>query len=102
MFKQTYLSNLHRSHSSVRTLTAMLFLLAVLPVTSGTIYTDEPPPLPRKEWVGKTKLNYNALHDDYADVLVCLYVPVGVLGLYIWLASVLMALSSIYQAYCDR
>jgi len=80
----------------------MLFLLAVLPVTSGTIYTDEPPPLPRKEWVGKTKLNYNALHDDYADVLVCLYVPVGVLGLYIWLASVLMALSSIYQAYCDR
>ncbi|KAI5795999.1 hypothetical protein FPQ18DRAFT_423310 [Pyronema domesticum] len=58
-----------------------------------------PDPLPRKSWAGKTQLDYDVLHQQYASVLVCLYIPVGVYGFYVWLATTLMVINSALGAY---
>ena len=49
-----------------------------------------PPPLPEREWVGKTSLNYTELHSKYSEVLTCLYIPTGVLGYFWWFSASLM------------
>jgi len=97
MSKQTYPLS---QHSPAPSLAEALFLLAATPVTSRTV--DIPPPLPEHEWVGKPHLNYTQLHQEFVDVLICLYIPVGVLGLYMWLSSVLMVVSSLYQAIRNK
>ena len=49
-----------------------------------------PPPLPEREWVGKSNLNYTELHGKYSEVLTCLYIPTGVLGYFWWFSTSLM------------
>ena len=39
-----------------------------------------PAPLPERQWVGKTGVNYTELHNEWAPVLSCMFIPVGVLG----------------------
>ncbi|KAF8249165.1 hypothetical protein K440DRAFT_641519 [Wilcoxina mikolae CBS 423.85] len=79
MSQQTYFSTLHHTFSSTRTLAVMLWLLSVLPMASSI---NVPPPLPAR----------------YAEVLVCLFIPMGVFGFYAWFASVCMVLLSIFDA----
>ncbi|KAF8248596.1 hypothetical protein K440DRAFT_679036 [Wilcoxina mikolae CBS 423.85] len=95
MFRQTYFSTAHHIASSIRTLAAMLLLLAAIPTATST---NVPPPLPEHEWVGKSSYNYTALHAHYAEVLVCLYIPVGVFGFYYWFVYVLIILYSLFNA----
>ncbi|KAF2256946.1 hypothetical protein BU26DRAFT_499536 [Trematosphaeria pertusa] len=57
-----------------------------------------PPPLPESEWIGKSELNYTALHQKLAEPLGCLKIPMGVLGFYVYLALHVVSINSIYQA----
>ncbi|KAF8535480.1 hypothetical protein BDD12DRAFT_808543 [Trichophaea hybrida] len=99
MFRQTNFSTAHHIVSSIRTLAVMLLLLAAIPMATST---NVPPPLPEHEWVGKSSYNYTELHAHYAEVLVCLYIPVGVFGFYYWFVYVLIILYSLLNAiYTD-
>ncbi|KAF2681171.1 hypothetical protein K458DRAFT_433711 [Lentithecium fluviatile CBS 122367] len=57
-----------------------------------------PPPLPESEWVGKSELNYTALHQKLAEPIGCLKIPLGVLGFYVYLALRVVSGCSIYLA----
>jgi hypothetical protein len=73
----------------------IILLLAVLPVASSISVL---PPLPENEWVGKSHFNYTELHAHFAEVLVCLYIPVGVFGFYYWFILVLITIFSTCSA----
>ena len=77
----------------------LLYILISIPVT--TAYTRSgyvvPPPLPENEWVGHTNLNYNLLHERFVETLTCLYVPIGVLGTYMWLSMIIVAVCCILK-----
>ncbi|KAF8542425.1 hypothetical protein BDD12DRAFT_825028 [Trichophaea hybrida] len=88
----------HHTYSPIRTL-AILLLLVFLPVVSSI---NVPPPLPEHEWVGKSHYNYTALHDHFAEVLVCLYIPVGVFGFYYWFIYLLVIAFSMIDAVPKR
>ncbi|KAF8249166.1 hypothetical protein K440DRAFT_641520 [Wilcoxina mikolae CBS 423.85] len=96
MFKRTYFPMPLRAYSPIRTLVVAIFLLlAVLPVASSI---KVPPPLPEHEWAGKSSYNYTELHAHFAEVLVCLYIPVGVFGFYYWFVFVLIIIFSLSNA----
>ncbi|KAI5803598.1 hypothetical protein DFH27DRAFT_556336 [Peziza echinospora] len=64
------------------------FFLLLAPVEAKAFNRSDyklPDALPKHKWVGKTNLNYTALHDDYVEIFMCLSVPVGVLGSFYWL-----------------
>ncbi|KAI5789784.1 hypothetical protein DFH27DRAFT_572106 [Peziza echinospora] len=79
--------------------TVFLILVAIIPkvVADDANPGNIPPPLPEHKWVGKTRLNYTALHHDFVETLVCSKVPVGVFGYYMWLISSLTAALLIRQ-----
>ncbi|KAF8249162.1 hypothetical protein K440DRAFT_641516 [Wilcoxina mikolae CBS 423.85] len=93
MSKQIYSSS---QCSSLLSLAVVLLLLAATPVASRPI--DIPPPLPEQ----KTLLNSTELHKESLDALGCLYIPVGDLGLFIWLSSVVLVTTALYDALCHK
>ena len=60
--------------------TAIILVLSA----SGALGQRLPPALPEPEWVGKTNVNYTQLHNEHGHLLLCMYIPVGVLGFYVW------------------
>ncbi|KAF1835818.1 hypothetical protein BDW02DRAFT_596922 [Decorospora gaudefroyi] len=63
-------------------------------VNSSTL----PPPLTESESVGKTELNYTALHQKLAEPIGCLKIPLGVLGFYVYVALHIVSGCSLYLA----
>ena len=62
---------------------SVLVGLLLIPLAQGQGNDDSryiPPPLPERQWVGKTGVNYTELHNEWAPVLSCIFIPVGVLG----------------------
>lgn len=74
---------------------AIILLLAVAQATDSNS-TDLPPPLPQSQWLEKSTLNYTALHETLGEALLCLDIPVGVLGFYVYTVQHLMIFLSIY------
>jgi len=79
----------------------ILLLLAVSPVVS-TNATELPPALPESEWTSKSALNYTSLHDTLGQSLLCLDIPVGVFGFYLYTAQHLMIYLSMFLMIRER
>lgn len=60
-----------------------------------------PQPIPEDQWIGKTSLNYTALHDEYAELVTCLYIPVGVLGFYQSIFPLIGCIEEMYTLYSN-
>jgi hypothetical protein len=80
----------------------VLLFLAFARTTEAAFSISIPASIPDLEWVGNSKLDYQKPHDDYAEALICYYIPVGVLGFYLWFVTFIVTILSILQRFKQR
>ena len=78
-------------------------LLAIVPQIGAVpfvTYTKQiPGPLPTGAWVGKSSVDYNATHEKYAEVLVCIWIPLGTFGFCYWFSILFVNIGNLLKTY---
>jgi len=81
----------------------LIFLLIsqIGAVPAAALNKTVPAPLPTEAWVGKTSVDYNEKHEKYAEVLVCIWIPLGSLGFCYWFSLLLGAFALLIKEFPD-
>jgi len=89
------------SRLSAHVLLILLVISQMGAVPAAALKKTVPPPLPTEAWVGKSSVDYNKKHEKYAEVLVCIWVPLGSLGFCYWFSLLLGAFALLIKEYPD-
>ena len=70
-------------------------------VPAAALTKTAPAALPTESWEGKSSVDYSKSHDKYADVLVCIWIPLGTIGFCYWFSLLLGAFALLVKEFPD-
>ena len=89
------------SRLSVHWLLIFLLVSQMGVVSAAALTRTAPAPLPTEAWVGKSSVDYNEIHEKYAEVLVCIWIPLGSLGFCYWFSLLLVQFALLIKEFRD-